>query len=95
MLRPDAGLDRTDCRILKRLNRGGEVPSPASGNRINKLLESGYVEETNFGEIAITLHGQLELARWRFRNVPISTYSVSGTMSVGDRLRNIFKFKST
>jgi len=89
--RPVAGLDKADCRILKRLNGSGEAPGPALRNRIDKLLESGFVEEKNFGEVAITLRGQLELARWRFRKLPNSRYAVSGSSTDSSLLEKTFK----
>lgn len=78
MSRPVASLDRADCRILKRLNGGSEEPDPALRNRIEKLRESGFVEEKGFGGVAITVRGQLALARWRFRKLPKSRFTVSG-----------------
>lgn len=78
MSSPVAGLDRTDCKILTRLNRGSETPSPTTRNRISRLLDSGYVEKNNFGEVAITLRGQLELARWRYRKLPKIRFSIMG-----------------
>ena len=89
--RPVPGLDRSDCRILKRLNDGKETPRPALKNKIDKLLEFGYVEEKSFGEVAITLRGQLELARWRFRKLPRSRYAVSGPLPGGNMLDKILK----
>ena len=91
MSRPVASLDRVDCRILKRLNGSPEAPQPALKNRIDKLLESGFVEEKGFGEVTITLRGQLELARWRFRNMPKSNYAVWGPDPNGGLLGKIFK----
>ena len=91
MSRPVASLDRVDCRILKRLNGSPESPRPALRNRIDKLLESGFVEEKGYGEVTITLRGQLELARWRFRNMPQSRYSVWGPDSNGGLFGKLFK----
>ena len=81
MSRPVAGLDRAECRILKRLNAGSQELDPALNNRIKKLRESGFVEDTRFGGVAITLRGQLELARWRFRKIPRSQYAIMGPAS--------------
>lgn len=89
--RPVASLDRVDCRILKRLNGSPEAPAPALRNRINKLLESGFVEEKGYGEVTITLRGQLELARWRFRNLPQPKYVVWGPDTRGGLLGRLFK----
>ena len=91
MSRPVASLDKVDCRILKRLNDSKEAPDPALRNRIDKLLESGFVEEKSFGEVGITLRGQLELARWRFRKLPKSKYAISGPLPGGNMLEKIFK----
>ncbi len=91
MSRPVASLDRVDCRILKRLNGSPETPAPALRNRIDKLLESGFVEEKGYGEVTITLRGQLELARWRFRNIPQSRYAVWGHDTRGGRFARLFK----
>lgn len=88
--RPVAGLDKADCRILKRLNSSREAPGPALRNQIDKLLESGFVEEKSFGEVVITLRGQLELARWRFRKLPKSRYSVSGASTDSTLFEKIF-----
>lgn len=54
------------------------MPRSLQKNRIEKLLESGFIEETNFGEVVITVRGQLELARWRFRDLPKSRIALSG-----------------
>ena len=89
--RPVAGLDKADCRILKRLNGSRETLGPALRNRIDKLLESGFVEEKSFGEVVITLRGQLELARWRFRKLPKSRYAVSGSSTDSSLLEKTFK----
>ena len=89
--RPVAGLDKADCRILKRLNGSRETLGPALRNRIDKLLESGFVEEKSFGEVVITLCGQLELARWRFRKLPRSRYAVSGSSTDSSLLEKTFK----
>lgn len=75
---PVAGLDRTDCRLLKQLNVGRSVPRPLQKNRIDKLLKSGFIQETEFGEVVITVRGQLELARWRFRHLPKKKVVFSG-----------------
>ena len=75
---PVAGLDRTDCQILKQLNIGRPMPRPLQKNRIEKLLESGFIEKTDFGEMVITVRGQLELARWRFRHLQKSKIAFSG-----------------
>lgn len=91
MSRPVASLDRADCRILKRLNNSSETPGPALKNRIDKLLESGFVEEKSFGEVAITMRGQLELARQRFRKLPKSRYAISGPLPGGNMLEKMFK----
>jgi hypothetical protein len=89
--RPVAGLDKVDCRILKRLNDGSEAPGPTVRSRINKLVKFGFVEEKSFGEFGITMRGQLELARWRFRNLPKSRYAISGPLPGGNMLEKIFK----
>ena len=78
MSSPVADLDRADCKILARLNRGSETPSPMMRTRIDKLLDSGLIEENTFGEVAITLRGQLELARWRYRNLPKGRFEIIG-----------------
>lgn len=91
MTRPVESLDRTDCRILKRLNTGREMPEPGIGNRVEKLIEAGFVEEGSFGEVAITLRGQLELARWRFRGLPKSRYAISGPTPRNSLFRKFFK----
>lgn len=89
--RPVAGLDKVDCRILKRLNDGSEAPGPTVRSRINKLVKFGFVEEKSFGEFGITMRGQLELARWRFRKLPKSRYSVSGASTDRILFEKIFK----
>ena len=91
VLRPVAGLDRTDYRILKRLNEGRVTPRTAIRDRIDKLLESGFVEEKSFGEVAITPRGQLALARWRFRKLPKSRYVILGPVPGGNLFEKIFK----
>ena len=63
---------------MKQLNVGNPVPAPLEKNRIEKLLQSGCIEETNFGEVVITVRGQLELARWRFRHLPKTKVAFSG-----------------
>lgn len=73
---PIGGLDRTDCKILERLNRGSETPTSMIRTRIDKLLDSGLIAENTVGEVSITLRGQLEIARWRYRNLakgPLTT----------------------
>ncbi|GBE43121.1 MAG TPA: hypothetical protein ENH05_05460 [Rhizobiales bacterium] len=91
MSRPVASLDRADCRILKRLNAGSEEPNPALRNRIKKLRESGFVEDKGFGGVAITLRGQLELARWRFRKLPKSRYAILGPAPGASPFSKFFK----
>ena len=91
MSRPAAGLDRADCRILKRLNAGSRELDPALTNRIKKLQESGFVEDERFGGVAITLRGQLELARWRFRKLPKSRYAILGPVPSKALFGNFFK----
>lgn len=73
-----AGLDKTDCKLLKQLNIGRTLQRPLQKNRIDKLLKSGFIEATDFGEMVITVRGQLELARWRFRHLPKRKIVVSG-----------------
>ncbi len=91
-MRPVAGLDRTDYRLLKRLNEGRVTPRMAFRNRIDQLLQSGFVAEKSFGEVAITPRGQLELARWRFRKLPKSRYVIVGPVPSGGSLfERIFK----
>lgn len=46
--------------------------------RIDKLLDSGFIKENTVGEVAITVRGQLELARWRYRNPSASRFSIMG-----------------
>lgn len=46
------------------------MPRPVLKNRIEKLIKSGLIEQKGFGEFVITLRGQLELARWRYRDIP-------------------------
>jgi hypothetical protein len=92
--RPVAGLDRADCRILKRLNEGPEAPTAALRNRIDKLLDSGFVEEKGYGEVTITLRGQLELARWRFRSIPKPKFVVWGPDPHGSVIGRFFKSSS-
>ena len=91
MSRPVASLDKADCRILRRLNSNSEAPRPALRNQIDKLLESGFVEEKSFGEVGITLRGQLELARWRFRKLPRSRFAVLGPAPGGGLFGKLFK----
>ena len=78
MSSPIAGLDRADCKFLERLNRASEMPSPMMRTRIDKLLDSGLIEENSVGGVTITVRGQLELARWRFRDAPRNRFSVMG-----------------
>ena len=78
MSSPVAGLDRADCKILARLNRGSETPSPMMRMRIDKLIDSGLIQDNTVGEVAITVRGQLELARWRYRNLPKNRFSIMG-----------------
>lgn len=42
------------------------------------LMEMGLVADAEFGNVQITPRGQLALARWRFRKLPQSRYSVFG-----------------
>jgi len=88
---PVASLDRVDCRILKRLNGSPETPTAALRNRIDKLLESGFIEEKGYGEVTITLRGQLELARMRYRNMPQAKYAVWGRDTRGGVFGRLFK----
>ena len=64
------GLDRAERRFLTILNKGGVAATPISRSRIDNLVESGFVEEGVNGKLTITVHGQLALARERFRNLP-------------------------
>ncbi len=91
VLRPVANLDRVDCRILNRLNAGSEELKPALRNRINKLRESGFVEDKDFGGVGITLRGQLALARWRFRKVPKPRQTMSELAPGAKLFGKIFK----
>lgn len=91
LARPVAGLDKTDCRILQQLNSGRQMPRPLQKNRIDKLLDSGFIEQTNFGEMVITVRGQLELARWRFRHLPRNRIATSGSTPRGALFNRIFK----
>lgn len=74
-----------------RLNGMREAPAPVLRNRIDRLLKSGFVEEMSFGEVGITLRGQLELARWRFRKLPKSRYATSGPLPGGNMLEKLLK----
>lgn len=78
MSSPVGSLDKGDFRILKQLNIGNPMPRPLEKNRIERLLQSGCIEETNFGEMVITIRGQLELARWRYRDLPKTKVVFSG-----------------
>lgn len=91
MASPVAGLDKTDCRILARLNSGRDMPRPVQKNRMEKLIKSGFVEEKGFGEVVITLRGQLELARWRYRKLPKPQYVIMGPTPRGNVLERFFK----
>lgn len=62
---------------------------PVLKNRIEKLLKSGFVQEGRLGEVAITLRGQLELARWRYRRLPKSRFVFLGPMPRGSFLDRI------
>jgi len=64
---------------------------PALNNRIEKLRKSGFVEDTHLGGVAITLRGQLELARWRFRKMPKSRYAVMGPVPGKTAFGKFFK----
>lgn len=66
----DGSLDRTDRRLLADLNAGGVLEGTDLSGRIARLKDSGLVEETSFGTVVITARGQLELMRWRYRNLP-------------------------
>lgn len=46
--------------------------------RIDKLLDCGLIKENTVGEVVITALGQLELARWRFRNPTKNRFSIMG-----------------
>ena len=69
-------LDRDDRRLLEHLNAGGAPDRSVPRSQIERLMESGLVEESGFGDIYITPRGQLELARWRFRKLPRPRYVV-------------------
>lgn len=55
---------------MHQLNKGGVPAPPISRSHIDNLVESGFVEEGVNGKLAITVHGQLALARDRFRKLP-------------------------
>ena len=92
MSSPIGGLDRTDCKILERLNRGSETPSSMIRMRIDKLLDSGFIAENTVGEVTITLRGQLELARWRYRNLakgPLTTLGEQPNRGLFEKFFNL------
>ncbi|MDH3579435.1 MAG: hypothetical protein OEM91_02255 [Hyphomicrobiales bacterium] len=63
------GLVRAERRFLNQLNKGGVPATQISRSHIDNLVESGFVEEGINGKLTITVHGQLALARERFRNL--------------------------
>lgn len=67
------------------------MPRPVQKNRLEKLIKSGFVEEKGFGEVGITLRGQLELARWRYRKIPKSRFVVMGPTPNGNVLERFFR----
>lgn len=70
LAKENGGLSKADCRLLHRLNMGigaGQLPPRL---QLERLLESRLIREGPGGEVFITAHGQLALARWRFRNLP-------------------------
>jgi hypothetical protein len=69
-------LDRADRRLLEHLNAGGVPGRSVSRAQIDKLLDSGLITESEFGDVYITPRGQLELTRWRFRKLPKPRYVV-------------------
>lgn len=71
-----SGMDRSDRRLLEFLNAGGVPDGTVSKTRIDRLIERGLVAESGLGSVYITPRGQLELARWRFRNLPKPRYVV-------------------
>jgi len=88
---PVAGLDKTDCKILKQLNVGRALPRPLQKNRIDKLLKSGFIQPTDLGEMVITVRGQLELARWRFRHLSKTKVVFSGPVPREAIFKKFFK----
>ena len=68
-LREVDGLVRAERRFLNQLNKGGVPATQISRSHIDNLVESGFVEEGINGKLTITVHGQLALARERFRNL--------------------------
>lgn len=73
------------------MNIGRPLPRPLEKNRIDKLLQSGFIEATDFGEMIITVRGQLELARWRFRHLSRAKVAFSGPMPKEALLSKFFK----
>lgn len=71
-----SGLDRADRRLLEFLNDGGVPGKSVPRNQVDRLMESGFIAESDLGGLHITTRGQLELARWRFRNLPKPRYVV-------------------
>lgn len=71
-----SGLDRSDRRLLEFLNSGGVPDRSVLKTQIDRLIEQGLVAESGLGSVYITPRGQLELARWRFRNLPKPRYVV-------------------
>ena len=69
-------LDRADRRLLEHLNVGGAPDRSVSREQIDRLIDSGLIIESGLGDVYITPRGQLELARWRFRNLPRPRYAV-------------------
>ena len=61
------------------------MPRPAFGNRIERLIEAGFIAEGRFGDVSITPRGQLELARSRFRGI-----SRNREVTLGDTPRDTF-----
>lgn len=69
-----SGLDREERRLLEVLNAGGAANKTVFKREIERLLEAGLISESSLGDVHITPRGQLELARWRFRNIPKPRY---------------------
>ncbi|RME99047.1 MAG: hypothetical protein D6773_13505 [Alphaproteobacteria bacterium] len=66
--------DRADRRLLEYLNAGGVPDSSVPRSQLDRLAKEGLIEETSLGQPVITARGQLQLARWRFRNLPKPRY---------------------
>ena len=73
----NGALSREDRLALQQLNSGQYDDAAVPENRVADFLERGLAEENSLGQVVITVHGQLALARDRYSRLRRSRYSVT------------------